>query len=91
MKSLTLPNTFTSYQNFCYVLIAKIFVEKFISDSILEIDETSDFSNRIFITMENGKEYIIRTWNIHDDDDNVYVDYTLFLEDNGTTVELSCN
>ena len=41
-------------------------------------------------TMEDGREYIIRTWDIHDDDDNVYVDYTLFTEDTDfdTTIEL---
>jgi hypothetical protein len=70
------------------VLVNKIFTQKQITDTIEEVDETSDLSNRIFITMENGKEYIIRTWNIHDDDNHVFVDYTLFVEDNGISVEL---
>jgi hypothetical protein len=38
--------------------------------------------------MEDGKEYIIRTWNIFDDDDNVYVDYTLFIEECEISIEL---
>lgn len=88
MESLTLPNEFNSYQHFCMVLVHKIFTQKQITDTIEEVDETSDLSNRIFITMENGKEYTIRTWNIHDDDGHVYVDYTLFVEDNGISVEL---
>jgi hypothetical protein len=89
MESLTLPNEFNSYEHFCYVLVEKIFSRNNIVDKIDEIDETSDLSNRIFITMENGKEYTIRTWNIHDDDNHVFVDYTLFVEDNGISVELS--
>jgi hypothetical protein len=88
MESLTLPNEFNSYNHFCYVLVDKIFSQKNIVDTIDEIDEMSDFSNRIFITMEDGKEYTIRTWNIHDEDDHVFVDYTLFYDNNGTTVEL---
>jgi hypothetical protein len=88
MESLIIPNEFTSYNHFCYVVVDKIFSQKNIVDTIDEIDGMSDFSNRIFITMYDGKEYTIRTWNIHDEDDHVFVDYTLFYDNNGTTVEL---
>jgi hypothetical protein len=88
MENITLPNEFNSYRHFCLVLIDKIFTEKQIPLNIFEWDWESDYSNRIFITTEDGREYTIRTWNIHDDDDNVYVDYTLFLEDNEISIEL---
>ena len=90
MESLIIPNEFTSYNHFCYVVVDKIFSQKNIVDTIDEIDGMSDFSNRIFITMYDGKEYTIRTWNIHDDDDYAYVDYTLYLQDTDfdTVIEL---
>jgi len=88
MENITLPNEFNSFDHFCGVVVNKVFTDKNIEGVIEEIDSESDLSRRIFITMEDGREYIIRTWNIHDDDDNVYVDYTLFLEDNEISIEL---
>jgi hypothetical protein len=89
-NTLTLPNEFTSYEHFCGVVVNQIFEEKNITDKIEEIDGESDMSRRIFVLMEDGREYIIRTWNIHDDDDYAYVDYTLYLEDTDfdTVIEL---
>jgi hypothetical protein len=81
MENIILPNEFSSYRHFCLVLIEKIFTEKQIPLTIFEWDEESDFTRRIFITTEDGRQYVIRTWNIHDDDENVYVDFTLYLED----------
>jgi hypothetical protein len=90
MESLIIPNEFNSYDHFCGVVVNQIFENKNIEGIIDEIDCQSDLSRRIFVTMEDGREYIIRTWDIHDDDDNVYVDYTLFTEDTDfdTTIEL---
>jgi hypothetical protein len=88
MEQLIIPNEFNSYPHFCGVIVKHIFEQKNITGVIEEIDEETDFSNRIFITMEDGKEYIIRTWNIFDDDDNVYVDYTLFIEECEISIEL---
>jgi hypothetical protein len=68
------------------VLVNHIFEEKNIEESIEEIDEESDMFNRIFVIMTDGSEYIIRTWNIHDDDELVYIDYTLFYEKNESDV-----
>lgn len=47
-------------------------------DHIEEIDYNSDYMDRVFITFTDGTYFILRTWSTFDDDDNVYVDYTLF-------------
>lgn len=90
MENITMENEFTSYEHFCGVVVNKVFEEKNITGNIEEIDGESDMSRRIFVVMDDGKEYIIRTWNIHDDDDYVYIDYTLFTEDTDfdTVIEL---
>ena len=49
-----------------------------ITGEIEDIDYESDYLDRVFVTMTDGKEHIIRTWNIIDNDDTVLVDYTLF-------------
>ena len=89
-NTLTLPNEFNSYRHFCLFLIETIFSEKEIPLKVFEWDWESDLHRRIFITTDDGREYIIRTWNIHDDDDYVYVDYTLYLQDTDfdTVIEL---
>jgi hypothetical protein len=89
-NTLIIPNEFTSYEHFCGVVVNQLFEEKNITGVIEEIDGESDAPRRIFVMMEDGREYIIRNWNIHDDDDNVYIEYTLFTEDTDfdTTIEL---
>jgi len=47
-------------------------------DSIDDIDWETDHGDRVFITFTDGTYFILRTWSTFDDDDNVYVDYTLF-------------
>jgi hypothetical protein len=90
MGTLLLENEFSSYEHFCGVVVNKIFEDKNIEGTIEEIDWESDLHRRIFILMEDGRDYVIRTWDITDDDNFVYVDFTLYLEDNDldTTFEV---
>ena len=81
MESLIIPNEFNSYDHFCGVVVNQIFENKNIEGVIDEIDCQSDLTRRIFVTMEDGREYIIRTWDIHDDDDNEDADSTAKKEE----------
>ena len=47
-------------------------------DSIDDIDWETDLGDRVFITFTDRTYFILRTWSTFDDDDNVYVDYTIF-------------
>lgn len=77
---ITLENTFKDYEHFCGHLVREVFLSNlFIKEleSIEEIDHESDILRRIFVKTQEG-DYTIRLWNVSDDDDNVYVEYTIY-------------
>lgn len=52
-------------------------------------DWDTDISRNIFLMDSDDQEYTIRLWNIHDDEDYIVVEYTLFKElPDGSMVEL---
>lgn len=72
-------NVFQHEEHFFTFLVNRVFTDLQISGDIDDIDYHTDFGKRIFITMTDGKEYTIRTWNIHDNDNTVFVDYSLYF------------
>jgi hypothetical protein len=53
------------------------------------LDWDTDIARRIFIIDSDDQEYTIRLWNIHDDENFIIVEYTLFKElPDGSVVEL---
>ena len=72
---------FKDTEHFLHVLIAEVFEREGLGDlldNITEIDTTSDEGRRIFVEVYDILEYTIRLWNVMEDEENVYVEYTLF-------------
>jgi hypothetical protein len=78
---LVFENAFTCPEHFFDHLLGEVLKQQEIYDQVLELDFESDMGRRIFFELENGEKYTIRTWNIHDTDNEVYVDYTLFRDE----------
>lgn len=81
--TLKFENHFADYGHFCGVLIKESFELIGLNDEldhIVEIEYESDPSRRIFVQTETDN-YMIRTWNIYDDEDDVVVEYTIYIED----------
>jgi hypothetical protein len=53
------------------------------------LDWDTDIARRIFLMDSDDQEYTIRLWNIHDDENFIVVEYTLFKDlPDGSVVEL---
>jgi hypothetical protein len=78
--SIEFDNVFQNEEHLFAYLVNRVFSDFNITGEIEDIDYESDYLDRVFITMSDGKEHIIRTWNIIDNDDTVLVDYTLFQD-----------
>lgn len=90
MENIILQNTFGNYEHFCHHLVHEVFKSHDLIDeleNIEEIDVESDFSRRIFLNTKNHG-YTIRMWNVHDDDNIVEVEYTLFQKSGDDVVEI---
>ena len=84
--SIRLQNNFKDFENFCEVLSHEILTLHGLRKEIQNIeyiDGMSDVSRRIFVQTDKT-EYVIRTWNVHETDSYVFVDFTLYqLTNNG--------
>jgi ethanolamine ammonia-lyase large subunit len=88
-QTLKYNNTFGSIEQFFDIVSKDIIQELQIGEpnDNWVIDWESDYNRRIFIKTDDDREYTIRLWNIHDDDEFVYVDYTAFFDSpNGVEV-----
>lgn len=47
-------------------------------ECVIDVDWDSDIARNIFFTDCNDNEYTIRLWNIHETDDHILVDFSLF-------------
>jgi hypothetical protein len=79
---LVFDNVFQNEGHFFSYLVSQVLCKNNIQGDINDIDYETDMGRRIFVEMTDGKEVTIRTWNIHDTDDHVYVDYSLYEETN---------
>lgn len=80
---IVLENHFKDTEHFFHVLIHEVFSREGLDDlldNITNIDTESDPGDRIFVEVYDILEYTIRMWNVMDDEDNVYVEYTLFTD-----------
>lgn len=90
-NTFKLKNHFRDFEHFCETLVHEVFTRHNMMtqlDKITYIDGMSDVGRRVYIQV-GDIEYMIRTWNVYDTDNWVFVDYTLNkLEENGeyTTV-----
>lgn len=89
-KSLIYDNTFGSAEHFFNLVAADIIKQLNIGEpnDNWDIDWESEEGTRIFIDTDDFHKYIIRLWNIHDDDDYVYVDYTVFFDSPDGIIEV---
>lgn len=79
---LVFDNVFQNEEHFFTYLTNEVLKQNNIHGDVMEIDYESDMGRRVFVLMEDNTEVTIRTWNISDTDDHVYVDYSLYEETN---------
>lgn len=88
---ITLNNTFKNYEHFCLHLINNVFVNHNLNNELTKIEDIDwerDYLRRIFITTEDN-HYSIRLWCVYDDENHVYVEYTIYqIDEVCDTVEI---
>jgi len=87
---LTLNQVFKDSNDFFFTVCSEV-TKQFglqINDQ-WSFDWDTDISRNIFLMDSDDQEYTIRLWNIHDDENYIIVEYTLFKElPDGSMVEL---
>lgn len=78
---IVLKNEFKDREHFIHILITEIFEKEGFGDlldNITNVDAESDEGRRIFVEVYDILEFTIRLWNMMEDEENIYVEYTLF-------------
>jgi hypothetical protein len=78
MKYYTTTKT---YEKAIEMLVRKRFKDIFsVSDEWKpkEIDTTTEYMRRVYITASDGTEWIIRLWSVYDHREGVMMEYTLY-------------
>ena len=85
MSEIVYNQVFSDMTDFFVTLTNDVMTEHNLpKDKIKEINFMSDLGRRVTIITEE-KEYVIRLWNVRDDEDHVYVDYDVY-EDHGDDI-----
>lgn len=77
--TLTFNHVFKDSDDFFASIVGEVTHRMWIPlECIVDLDWDSDIGRNIFFTDCNGNEFSIRLWTIHETDDKIMVDITVF-------------
>lgn len=77
--TLTLNHVFKDSDDFFATIVRMVMDRIYLSmECIVDVDWDSDIARNIFFTDCNDNEYSIRLWTIHETDETITVDFSLF-------------